>query len=114
MNALTFGFKTPVPPGRRIVDAARAFAGHPFISAPERADCFDCVTLVSALTGQDISADWVRHGGRLPFVAIARRPRRSAGPLGPGSLADGHSERRPWRRRRQSPAVHRPALPRRR
>lgn len=71
MNALTFGFKTPVPPGRRIVDAARTFAGHPFISAPERADCFDCITLISALTGHDIPADWVRHGGRLPFVAIA-------------------------------------------
>ncbi len=71
MNALTFGFKTPVPPGRRIVDAARAFAGHPYISSPDRAACFDCVTLVTALTGQDIAADWVRHGGRLPFVSIA-------------------------------------------
>ena len=70
MNALTFRFRTPVPPGLRIVDAARAFAGHPFISSPDRAACFDFVTLVTALTGQDIPADWVRHGGRLPFVAI--------------------------------------------
>lgn len=71
MNALTFGFKTPLPPGRRIVDAARAFAGHPYVSSPDRAACFDCVTLVTALTGQNLPADWVRHGGRLPFVAIA-------------------------------------------
>jgi len=71
MNALTFGFKTPLPPGRRIVDAARAFTGHPYISSPERADCFDCVTLITAVTGQDIPADWVHHGGRLPFIAIA-------------------------------------------
>ncbi len=67
----TFGFKTPLPPGRHIVNAARAFAGHPFMSAPDRAACFDCVTLISALTGEDISVDWVRKGGRLPFIPLA-------------------------------------------
>ena len=70
MNALTFGFKTQCPPGRRIVHAIRAFAGHPVISAPDRAACFDCVTLITALTGCDIPADWVRSGGSLPFPAI--------------------------------------------
>lgn len=43
---------------------------HPFISSPDRAACFDCTTLVSVITGQNIGADWVHHGGRLPFVAI--------------------------------------------
>ncbi len=70
MNALTFGFKTQSRPGRRIVGAARAFAGHPYMSAPDRHLCFDCVTLVTALTGQDIAADWVQLGGRLPFAPI--------------------------------------------
>jgi len=70
MNALTFGFKTQTPPGRRVVDAVRKFTGHPYISAPDRAACFDCVTLITALTGYDIAPDWVRSGGRLPFAAI--------------------------------------------
>jgi len=70
MNALTFGFKTRILPGRKIVDAIRAFAGHPYISGPERARCFDCVTLVTALTGYDIAPDWVQSGGQLPFAPI--------------------------------------------
>jgi hypothetical protein len=70
MNALTFGFKTQSPPVRRVVDAVRAFAGHPYISAPGRAQCFDCVALVTALTGYGISPDWVHFGGRLPFAPV--------------------------------------------
>jgi hypothetical protein len=70
MNALTFGFKTQPLPGRRVVSAARAFAGHPYISAPGRARCFDCVALITALTGYDIPPGWVRSGGNLPFAPI--------------------------------------------
>ena len=49
---------------------ALQFSGHAFISSPKREECFDSAALLTALTGEEISGDWMETGDRLPFEPI--------------------------------------------
>ena len=60
-----------------IVAMAKRFDRHPFAAAPDRRQCFDCVTLINLLTGADIHESWMRDGGPLPFDAIDPRKARA-------------------------------------
>lgn len=61
---------TAAPAATLTTAAVALFNNRPFVSSPVRAECFDCVAMVNALTGADIAAEWTNEGGDLPFRKI--------------------------------------------
>lgn len=70
MNAHTRFQTDPVARGPAIVATAKRFDRHPYVAAPDRGKCFDCVALINMLSGADVPENWMRDGGRLPFDVI--------------------------------------------